>query len=329
MKKILTISIAAYNVENTIKQALDSLAIESIIDDIEVFIVDDGGKDGTLGIAKQYEDKYPGTFHAVHKENGGYGSVINTSVSMATGQYFKQLDGDDWFDRESLPEFIELLKKIDVDYVFSSIIINNESDGTKEEKDFTDYLKEGIYNFESVKFERFVSMHSTTIRTELLKDIDLHVTEHSFYTDLELVYKPLSAARSFYVWHHPVYHYRIGVEGQSGSVIGIKKHAGEHIARANDLIDLYAGMEKGSRKDLLGLRVVKQVNNQCRVFSILGIKEWKKLRKFCNEFRDKCPELVARARSIYRRLDLLFATNYLAFPALVVFDRIKKDNKPV
>ena len=88
MEKILTISIAAYNVGDYIKNTLDSLVVPEVMDKLEVFIVDDGGTDETLKIAKEYEEKYPETFHAVHKENGGYGSTVNYSIAHATGKYF-------------------------------------------------------------------------------------------------------------------------------------------------------------------------------------------------------------------------------------------------
>ena len=66
MGKLLTISIAAYNVEEYIRNTLDSLIVPEILDKLEVFIVDDGGNDDTLQIAREYEAKYPETFHAVH-----------------------------------------------------------------------------------------------------------------------------------------------------------------------------------------------------------------------------------------------------------------------
>ena len=100
MGKLLTISIAAYNVEKFIKKTLDSLIVDS--DELEVLIVNDGSKDETLKIAKEYEIKYPNIFRAIDKENGGYGSTINTGIIEATGKFFKQLDGDDWFETESI-----------------------------------------------------------------------------------------------------------------------------------------------------------------------------------------------------------------------------------
>ena len=95
MEKILSVSIASYNVEKFIRKALDSCCIPEIMDRLEVLVVNDGSTDGTLQIAREYEKQYPQTFRVIDKKNGGYGSTVNASIKAATGRYFRLLDGDD------------------------------------------------------------------------------------------------------------------------------------------------------------------------------------------------------------------------------------------
>ena len=72
--KLLTISIAAYNVERYLEKALTSfLSSSTVLDKLEVIIEDDGSTDGTFAIAQKYEKLYPDIFRAIHKENGGCG----------------------------------------------------------------------------------------------------------------------------------------------------------------------------------------------------------------------------------------------------------------
>ena len=70
-KKVLTISVAAYNAEAFIDQALRSVCVDAVIDRLEIFVIDDGGTDGTLDIAKRYAERYPASVFPIHKENGG------------------------------------------------------------------------------------------------------------------------------------------------------------------------------------------------------------------------------------------------------------------
>jgi glycosyltransferase involved in cell wall biosynthesis len=96
--KILTVSVSAYNVENYIDEALSKfLVLGDMLNDIEILIIDDGGTDRTKDIALMYAQKYPETYKFIHKQNGGWGSTVNTGIRLASGKYFKQLDGDDYF----------------------------------------------------------------------------------------------------------------------------------------------------------------------------------------------------------------------------------------
>ena len=116
-KKTLTVSIAAYNVEKFLENTLKSLEISELLNELEVFVIDDGGKDGSLEIARHFQEKYPDTIHAIHKENGGYGSTVAYSIAHATGKYFKLLDGDDWFDKEGLLQIIKRLRTCEADII--------------------------------------------------------------------------------------------------------------------------------------------------------------------------------------------------------------------
>ena len=81
-------------------------AIESILpggEDVEIIIVNDGSKDDTLKIAREYEGKYPDIVRVVDKENGGHGDAVTAGLTHASGSYFKVVDSDDWVDEESLP----------------------------------------------------------------------------------------------------------------------------------------------------------------------------------------------------------------------------------
>ena len=113
-EKLLTISIAAYNVQSYIEQNLNSIIKSKYIDLIEVFVVDDGGQDNTLAIAQKYAEKYPDSIYPVHKENGGYGTTVNYSAEHATGKYFRLLDGDDWFNTEGLDKLMEHIQQMEV-----------------------------------------------------------------------------------------------------------------------------------------------------------------------------------------------------------------------
>ena len=96
MEKVLTVVIPSFNVEKYLRQTLESLRNEEILEDVEVLIVDDGSTDGTAKIGKEYEKRYPQTYRVISKTNGGHGSTINCGIEQSRGTFFKVVDGDDW-----------------------------------------------------------------------------------------------------------------------------------------------------------------------------------------------------------------------------------------
>ena len=246
MKKILTISIAAYNVENYINNTLDSLLIDNI-DDLEILVEDDGGTDNTANIVKEYENKYPGIVKLVHKENGGYGSTVNKSLELAQGKYFKLLDGDDWVISSNFNKFLKLLRKIDVDAIYSPRIKQNES-AKKQLNDYFDNEIEGEYNFEDIilKSKDSIIMHTLTYKTELLKSCKLKLLEKCFYTDTQYAMFPTVSAKKIYITHMPVYVYRVGRDEQSISISSHQKHYEDHVRVSKAMIEFY-----NKNKDIL------------------------------------------------------------------------------
>ena len=71
MEKILSVSVAAYNVENFIRTNLDSFVNSEVREDIEVLVTDDGSKDNTPNIVAEYEEKYPGVVKLIKQKNAG------------------------------------------------------------------------------------------------------------------------------------------------------------------------------------------------------------------------------------------------------------------
>jgi len=217
-------------VEKTLREALDSFIAPEVRDDVEVLIVDDGSSDNTPAIAKEYESQYPGTFRLISKENGGWGSTLNAAIDAATGRYFKQLDGDDYYSIENMPRFLKFLREGDADLMLSAFgIFEDETGGLiSVESRIREFV--GIDKTLQIKeLGTFVpAMHAVTVKTSVLRDAGIRLTEHCFYTDLEFVVKVINHCDTFAYMELPVYMYRIGRDGQSMSVAGIRKHYREH-----------------------------------------------------------------------------------------------------
>lgn len=129
MEKILSISVAAYNVASTLKETIDPFIESGVLDQLDIMIVDDGSKDDTAKIAQEYADNYPSSIRLISKENGGWGSTVNTGIRLAQGKYFRQVDGDDHYNAENMPAYIDALRNSDADMVITPYITYDDSTG--------------------------------------------------------------------------------------------------------------------------------------------------------------------------------------------------------
>lgn len=317
MEKLLTVSVAAYNVADYIRGTLDSVIHPECIDAMEILVVDDGGTDETLSIVKEYEEKYPNSVFGIHKENGGYGSVINTCIRRATGKYFKQLDGDDWFETENLPAFLDLLASTDADYVVTPMRMVNESDGGEVIRDYFETVSEGTYLFDEMDFKTISPMHCSCFRTKLLQERDITITEHCFYTDVELVNRPVPYLNTICIFHQPIYVYRIGREGQSVSKTGIRKHYKEHERVFWNLLEIYHSLsaEQTAKRQFICQRLVKETAAQMKYYCYLergrGPKD--ELITFGDRLKREAPELMDAAMRYSRFVRVMVKSNYHAY----------------
>lgn len=99
MEKKVAVLISTYNGEKFLKEQLDSI-LNQTYKNIEIVIRDDGSKDSTLEIIKEYQKKYS---NIVLKEgvNVGFMSSFFKLLGMANADYYAYCDQDDvWLENK-------------------------------------------------------------------------------------------------------------------------------------------------------------------------------------------------------------------------------------
>lgn len=212
--KTLTISIAAYNVEQYLACTLDSIVACESLPEIDVVVVNDGSQDGTLALANKYANLYPESIRVIDKLNGGYGSNINVSILEAAGRYYRLLDGDDWVDSKELDKLIKYLKSTAADMVVTKY-------SSVRGSDIKHISLEWPYDSKTYpicdRLDYHYAMHMLTFKTELLYNVLVNepIIEHANYTDFEFNVKGITACKTVAYLDADVYQYRLGREGQS------------------------------------------------------------------------------------------------------------------
>ncbi len=91
----ISVVIPCYNVENYIKENLDSVFSQDKLP-LEVICVDDGSTDSTISIIESYQQRFPGVVTLLkNATNKGAPYSRNLGMKNSSGEYVQFLDADD------------------------------------------------------------------------------------------------------------------------------------------------------------------------------------------------------------------------------------------
>lgn len=332
MEKILSVSVAAYNVESTLEEALHPFTGSKYMDKLDIMIIDDGSRDRTAKIAKKYEKQYPDVFRLIRKDNGGWGSTLNVGMKEARGKYFKQLDGDDYFSQENLDGYIEFLSECDADIVHTPYVSYDDRSGAILNVVGV-YGKSILLQRRTVRFseiEGFMpAMHTLTVKTEVLKNSSMKITEHCFYTDVEFLLKACNLSKTVAYYELPIYFYRLARSGQSMSIQGVRKHYKDHLKMLETMLQYEKlNVTSESMKKMFQLRLEGACDMQYRFFFALRHDKRRKMeiRQFDRMLREKYPFYYEKTKS--RMIRLLRKNNFFGYKILAaIADRRAKRMK--
>lgn len=233
---ILSIIVVTWNNENFIEQALNSCIFEGA-SNYEVIVVHNASDDRTGSLIQRAIKGKENIFRVIENErNEGLGEARNIGIKHAKGEYFIFLDGDDYFESESLGDLIDTLDEQKPDVLFydyqrvwdtgwkkrnqlGHLLFEHDASGVEE--------RNKILNI-------FCIACNKAYRKEFIEDICLRFPV-GYYEDVPWTYTALLKASHIYVTPIVLLNYRQRV----GSIL--KSTDERHIVlpeRYNDLLEV-------------------------------------------------------------------------------------------
>ena len=114
----VSIIIPVYNVEQYLRQCLDSVCNQTF-KDIEIIVVNDCSQDNSLQIIKEYQQKDDRIVLIDLKQNAGQGNARNQAVKIAKGKYITFVDSDDWVTKDYIEVLYNAIEQYKCDIVAS------------------------------------------------------------------------------------------------------------------------------------------------------------------------------------------------------------------
>ena len=139
----ISVIIPVYNTEEYLEETLESILNQTMIDDIEVLMLDDGSDDYSQYIIEKYAREYD-NFHAFFNENMGSGVERNIGIKQARGEYIPLMDSDDLLQPRSYEILYDFAKSDDYDFVLGCAMKINKRSFYKE--DLQSFTFKGVEN---------------------------------------------------------------------------------------------------------------------------------------------------------------------------------------
>ena len=223
----LSVIIPVYNVENYLRECLDSITSQTV-KDIEIICIDDGSTDNSPEILKEYQKK-DSRIKIITKENGGQATARNLGIKEAQGEYIAFIDSDDFIESEMLEKLYTKAKDDNLDIAMCKIATYNNQTG--EIKDNVWYYMLGIFrDFEKEIFNHkdtkeftcniAVTPYNKIYKTSLIKDNNILFPEGLIFEDEKFFYDTYLRAKRVSVIPEFLYYYRVN---RKGSTVDIEK----------------------------------------------------------------------------------------------------------
>lgn len=118
---VVSVVMPVYQVEAYVREAVASVLAQTF-EAFELIIVDDGGRDSSIAICREFDDP---RIRIVSQPNRGLAGARNTGIAHACGRYIALLDADDRWQRDKLMLHVihlEANRAIDVSFAGSRMI---------------------------------------------------------------------------------------------------------------------------------------------------------------------------------------------------------------
>ena len=114
MLEKISIIIPVYNVEDYLENSIKSIISQTIFENLEIILVDDGSIDKSYEIGEDFSEKYK-NIKIIKQENKGVSAARNTGLDVASGEYIAFFDSDDQVKPDMYEFLYRLIKEEEAD----------------------------------------------------------------------------------------------------------------------------------------------------------------------------------------------------------------------
>lgn len=202
MEKKVSIIIPVHNSSKYLKKCIDSV-LKQTYKNIEVICIENGSKDNSLKILKQYK-----TIKTYSLKESGISLARNYGIKKAKGEYLYFLDSDDYIKENLIEELVKKLEKDKSDLCYAKYYSVYEEKNKKE--------KTELYTFDILnKKQTITNLHNINLgpqklfKKEIITNNNITFPLNTKYEDVYFVLKYLYFSNKISMVNEYLYYYLI------------------------------------------------------------------------------------------------------------------------
>lgn len=186
-KVIISIVVATYNSENTIRCLIQSI-LRQEYDYYELIIVDGCSTDSTIDIIKEYEDAFSGSLKYISESDSGIYDAWNKGVSISSGSYILFLGADDYFVDNALSKMHNVL----IENINNNVIIAAEIQfKEKNDKVYDLKISDKLIEYKIRRYIMPVRQMATFYPKKIYDEIGFYDINYKIVGDYDFVYRAI------------------------------------------------------------------------------------------------------------------------------------------
>lgn len=218
-KPLISVIVPVYNVQKYIRQCLNSIILQTYRN-LEIILIDDGSKDASLKIIREYEKK-DNRIKVLTQKNEGVSKTRNKGIALSKGDYISFIDSDDYISLSLYQKFVNSINnaKTNPDLFCFNISFyfekqNLENIGAGHSFDIRDWQnrkdENTIHTFDDCTrpFSGNLSSCNKIFKRSFLVGNNLYFPDRRCFEDFQFSFFCLLAAKSIILTNERLYSYR-------------------------------------------------------------------------------------------------------------------------
>lgn len=306
---LFSIIVPVYNVENYLKECLESL-IKQTYYNLEIICINDGSTDNSLKILKEYKKKDK-RIKVINQKHFGVSHTRNNGIRISKGDFITFVDSDDFIDLNVFEKCVKKIINNNADIVVYQLIAENQK--------YQRYLDNKIYisdPYSAIRdYNLYPSICNKIFRRKIIIENNIFFKEDVKYAE-DAIFKEFAFIKATVIALEPsvIYHYvyrKNSAEHSLNEIIKIESQ----IKRIDYLYDFYKKNNELRNKDNL-IEILMQ-----RVIPLINIVKNNDLKNFYKLILLKLYNSKLRPFINYNNISKLYIKKLMNF--LSDFEKIK------